>query len=184
MPRQIGNDKEPRRRTIERCDSRRGLARCAGGMRGMRRSAMSLFGRIIAKYQIKPFAGAVRGSIRAKPCHRKSRSQRCKRDEVELNLNACHSSRRATIGSTEAARRAGIYAAARLTAHRASTAKARASGSLGFIPKSMLWIRCATQNVIGRPTPTPSAASINVSRRMDASTCLLRAPRAMRIPIS
>ena len=61
------------------------------------------------------------------------------------------------MGSTLVARRAGKYAAIRVTREMASTAAPRVSGSDGVRPKSWDWMARLAARVAGTPRAIPIA---------------------------
>src|SRR5581483_10008575 len=95
-----------------------------------------------------------------------------------------HSYRIADNGLTDAARRAGKYAAARATVARVAIAIPKEMGSSAETPNNMLLIQRDTTAVITSPAPIPAAVN-NIARpstmpRISEDS----APNVMRTPIS
>jgi hypothetical protein len=90
---------------------------------------------------------------------------------------AGHSSRRAVIGSTREALIAGIAPDSSATAMITDAASAIVCGSSGDTPNNMPVISRLPAQASGRPTTTPHAAMLSVSRRTIRSTAARGATR-------
>ena len=95
-----------------------------------------------------------------------------------------YSARRATIGSTLVARRAGIKLDSTATPMSTSEIMINVVGSVALTPKSKLDIKRVKMKAAARPKTTPIKTSFNPCPTTIFSTSLRCAPRAMRSPIS
>ena len=75
--------------------------------------------------------------------------------DLELWRKRIHSARNAFMGSMEAARRAGRYAASAVTAKSSAMGSDKAKGLLALISNSRLVIRWVAMSAPINPTPTP-----------------------------
>lgn len=105
---------------------------------------------------------------------------------LSLECFCGYSQRRAAMGSTLVARRAGIKAASGVMAQITAAATRNANGSRAFTWKSnsfkkvvSLW---AVVRVMGRPTTRPAASNRNDSRRTIQSCAGDCAPSARQMP--
>jgi hypothetical protein len=90
----------------------------------------------------------------------------------------------ATIGSTLAARRAGIMQASKEAAATSNAMIAKVRGSSVLTPKSRLSINLVNPKEPASPITTPISVSVIPCLTISVSTLPLRAPSAMRMPIS
>src|SRR5262249_42248274 len=95
-----------------------------------------------------------------------------------------YSHRRAIIGSTFAARRAGIQQATSATESNSAPIKANVSGALALTPKSSVVIRRVKPKAATSPAPTPLSASLIPCPTTSLNTSPICAPSAIRTPIS
>src|SRR5262249_25455986 len=95
-----------------------------------------------------------------------------------------HSCRKATIGSTFVARRAGMYEASVATRISRKATAAKVSGSVALISYNRDCMVRGRMNEATRPTPIPVKAVSKAWRRTSTSTLPELAPNAMRTPIS
>src|ERR1043165_8314836 len=95
-----------------------------------------------------------------------------------------YSYRKATIGSTLVARRAGKYDASRATARRMRATAPKVRGSVALTWNSMDGIKRIRMNAPTRPEMTPTMAVVMDWRSTSRSTLPALAPSAMRTPIS
>src|ERR1700722_13502326 len=99
-------------------------------------------------------------------------------------LSSNHSYRSATIGSTDAARRAGMALATSATSVTPNSALRYEIESPGMTPKSIERISWEPAMARGTPTATPATLMSKLSRKTIQRTCKRCAPNAMRTPIS
>src|SRR5439155_24578768 len=95
-----------------------------------------------------------------------------------------HSVRRATIGSTCAARRAGSQHASRATPANTAATPAKVSGSVAVTPNRRLVITRVSISAPATPASTPAPTTPIPWLTTIRSTSWARAPSAMRRPIS
>jgi hypothetical protein len=95
-----------------------------------------------------------------------------------------YSLRRATIGSTPAARRAGITDASRAASASSSVATASITGSQGLTPNSWPVISLPAPIAAGMPIANPIPTYEKAPRSTIFTTLPRSAPNAMRTPIS
>src|SRR5499426_1331161 len=95
-----------------------------------------------------------------------------------------HSRRSATIGSTFAARRAGIQQASIATKVSSGGITTNVIGSVALTPYSRPPIRRVTAKAAANPAATPTSVRIIPCFSAIRSTSTGRAPSAMRTPIS
>src|SRR5262249_37188753 len=98
-----------------------------------------------------------------------------------LDLQSCLN---ATIGSTFAARRAGIQQAASATKASNNAIKANVAGSVAGTSKSIVAVRRASAQAAATPTTTPTAPNAIPGPMTSRSTVRGCAPKATRTPIS
>src|SRR5262245_32392858 len=95
-----------------------------------------------------------------------------------------YSQRKATSGSTLAARRAGSITARAATTNISKAATARVRGSVGLTPNKRDAIKRVTASDAGTPSAIPPSTSHRLSLKTIRSTPMGVAPSARRIPIS
>src|SRR5207244_12794300 len=95
-----------------------------------------------------------------------------------------HSYRKASIGSTRVARRAGIYLAASATAASNIGAAANVSGSSGAVPKSSFAINRTSKTDPASPKHVPAPINAAARPSTSRSTSVWVAPTLSRIPNS
>ena len=88
------------------------------------------------------------------------------------------------MGSTFAARRAGIKLASRTTATMMAGTRAKVKGSVAFIWYNMDDIICVSTRDQARPMARPIVTKRMPFPRTKRITCWGRAPSAIRMPIS
>src|SRR5436190_1136060 len=95
-----------------------------------------------------------------------------------------YSYRRATIGSTRAARREGMMLAATVTPSRSSATKPKTSGSCGDSRNNSGPSHCPPASAITTPITIPTVAILSPSLRASLTKSCCWAPRAARTPSS
>src|SRR5262245_34758599 len=102
----------------------------------------------------------------------------------DRKISAPHSHLKATIGSTFAARRAGIRHASSATSASNKGMPTKVSGSVSLTLNSRVFINRVNAMDPATPTATPPSANIIPLLTTSRSTSIPRAPRAIRTPIS
>src|SRR5262249_16486152 len=95
-----------------------------------------------------------------------------------------HSTRRAVIGSTLVARRAGTQHASNATKISSSAIPTNVSGSVALTPCNILFSKRVTVTAAAAPTVTPSSVSPTPCPMTRRKTSRLCPPSASRTPIS
>ncbi len=103
---------------------------------------------------------------------------------AKLMAGSSYSSRRESIGSRRAARRAGPAAAARATSASTAAAPSRARASPGSTSKSMERSQRATTTAPRPPATIPIPVQRTANPRVRRAISRGVAPRAIRTPIS
>src|ERR1041385_3350959 len=111
---------------------------------------------------------------------------RARREVLDLEPTDSHpwSARRAVIGSTAAARRAGTYDATIATPSSSPALAANIQGSYTLVPYIMPRRSRTANDAAPRPTTTPTAVRPTPLPSTTRSTRAGSAPNATRIPIS
>src|SRR5262245_122509 len=118
-------------------------------------------------------------------CHTKKRE-----DSFPLRDPSCgfvegnYSHRKAIIGSTFAARRAGTKQASSATIVNNNATTMNVTGSVALTPNSKVFINRVRANAEVSPIATPAAPSFPPCAMTSFNTSLVCAPRAIRTPIS
>src|SRR5215468_9931998 len=108
----------------------------------------------------------------------------CPHEPVRNLKSAVYSHLNATIGSTFAARRAGIQQATSATTVSKSAITTNVSGSVALTPNSKPDIRRVSATAAAEPIVTPIKARLIPCLMTSLSTLPARAPSAIRTPIS
>src|SRR4051812_48031963 len=101
-----------------------------------------------------------------------------------LFLSCFYSDRKASIGSTLAARQAGFRPEATAAIDRAATAPKMTTGSYGLSPNNSARTARMTMSDSTRPVAIPAPMSARIWYKIIQSTAAREEPRANRIPIS
>ena len=101
-----------------------------------------------------------------------------------INWSGIYSQRMAAIGSIFAARSAGSKDAALAIAARTRIETAKTQGSRVDVPYKKLARARDASNAANKPAAVPTKATAAFWANTIPATCALRAPRAIRIPIS
>jgi polyhydroxybutyrate depolymerase len=159
-------------------------ARISGRISPAHRQILSATDEKIARFQ-----GATRYALR----HRSSNLAGCGSRQPGPATNArcgcyiCHrfhSHRRAVIGSTFIARRAGIQQASSATNVSNSVVRVIVNGSTADMPNNIFDINRVKKNEAAKPSATPSATNFIPWPTISFKTVPVCAPSAIRMPIS